>query len=134
MALSCKITHLPLPSASPLTVHIAGGLSQRPVVQNEALLGAGGHVEPQVGRVAGGQTREPGVAGALEVDGETLAVGAREALRTLTSGGEASVIGVWMSGNGNRNYGFSAGKRKDYGHRSQLFFFIHYHLMNVACC
>ena len=67
-----------------LTVHVAGRLLERPVVQDQTLVRAGRHVEAQVRGVAGGQAREPGVPGSLEMDSETLTVWARVAFRALT--------------------------------------------------
>ena len=66
---------------------IAGGLRQRSIVENQTLLGAGGHVKTQMGGVTGRQTGEPRVPGALEVDRQALTVGAGVTFRTFTSVG-----------------------------------------------
>ena len=70
-----------------LTLHPADGLAHRSVIQDQATVGAGGHVEAQSGRVAAGQVREPGVSIALEVDAEALAVGSAVAGRALAPDG-----------------------------------------------
>ena len=71
-----------------LTLYIVGGLTQWAVVDDEALVLAGGDVEAQFGRVAADQVGKPCESIALEVDRQSLAVGTFVPVWTLASVGQ----------------------------------------------